>query len=308
MSAEQVRKVPLGFIAVSLVLLFNGILGLWIGITRLIFDFDLTFGPSLIVWGIASICASLGIYSLKQWAWYLAVGQGIFAILMYFVFPFYIMQIPLVVVLLPYLFLRRDVFLGRANAKIMTWLRANKFFLSAIVIWVSIFIVLKPLAMQSFASIVNDGIGQQTGNSGPLRVVVTASKQSDLVSDEDFYSLSISFQSEESISVVHISVHSEQGVCNMWQPTSGWKMPYQGYWQPAQVDVAGVYTNQIRWTIQTSGVRDNDFEADYVVPEGSNFSWTVETEAERLIPIWWLGLEVGALSIIIAWGLMRHKA
>ncbi len=162
--------------------------------------------------------------------------------------------------------------------------------------------------MQSFASIVNDGIGHQTGSNGPLRVVVTANKQSDLDPDEDFYSLSIRIHSEESINVVHVSVHSEQGVCDMWQPTSGSKMPYQGYGQPAWVDVEGVFTNQIRWTIQTSGVRDSDLEADYVVPEGSNFNWTVETEVERPVPIWQLGLEVGALSIIIAWGLIRHKA
>lgn len=307
MSVEHYRKVPSGVIALSLVFLFIGILGLRIGLIQLLFDLDLTFGSSLIAWWIAQMCTSLGIYSLKQWAWYLAVGQSIVGILICFAFPIYTMLIPLEIVVLAYLFPRRDIFLGKANAKVKTWLRANKFFLSAIVIWVSIFFVLKPLAMQSFVSTVNDGIGHQTEKSGPLLVVVTANKQSDLVPDEDFYILSIRFHSDETISVVHMSVHSEQGICDIWHPTQGWKMPSQGYGQLAHVDVAGVYTNQIRWTIQTFGIVDSDLEAYYVVPEGSNFNWTVETEVERLIPIWQLGLEVGTLSIIIAWSLILTR-
>lgn len=309
-SRLDMRVEPLGVTIVAVIFLFVGFFEMMLGLAQM--TFDLVLGSLLIGWGILAMLTSMGLAWRKRWAWYLAFGQTVTGFLRIFavpyaapVMPFRIAQLPLELILLSYLFMylffRRDVFLGKTTVGTKTWLKINKIFIVAIIVWVTMFTALKPFAMEDLTATIYTSLGNPNIKHGPIRVLVRVSNESDLDPYQDYYSVNIQVISEKPMDLLRLTVKSEQGICDNWHPT-------QGSTQMAVVDVTGEGTDQIEWAMSPFIPSNFKFEAEYVVSEGDNFNWNVEADVQRLTSIWWIGLEVGAMSIILAWSAIRYTS
>lgn len=309
-AAKGDRKVPFGVVIVYLVFLFAGVLislssvfsivgfavlgGLWS-------SFELLSSFFFVGWGFVLMVTALGLYRLKLWGWYLAVGHGILGIIRYFAIPYHTGQLPIELFALPYLilylFLKRNIFFKRKNVEIRTWLNGNKFFILGLVVWVAAFAILQPFAVEGFTLSLNEGVDHQ--RKDPIMIGAMSYRRSDLIPSEDFYSLNIFLTSWKPFEFLHLTVDSEQGVCDSW-------IIDQHFWQTGSVEVKGGGTNQMEVTISGYGFKHGNIILDFWVSEGQTLDWQLNAEVKQLTPLWWIGMDLGALTIIIAWAATKN--
>jgi hypothetical protein len=204
-----------------------------------------------------------------------------------------------------YLFYRRDLFFKKTTFRIKNWVKENIYVVLAVVIWVSILFALRPFGTENYTIALNDDVSHQTGENRPISMVATALKQPDEDPQKDYYVLEIRIHSDKPMDAINLAIFSEQAFCDMWQPASAWPSLQN---QMMSIRVTGGWpTHQINWAVSSSNIFDYDFVANFWVSNEGSFDWQAQANAQKLMSIWWIGLDAGSLAIIITWSAIRSK-
>jgi len=131
------------------------------------------------------------------------------------------------------------------------------------------------------------------GNNGRIDCAIYVYRDTDSMTTEDFYALKIRIHAKNDdpanmFDTVILKISSPQAICDLWEPTSGWKgestigISYFhisfSIWIPTEyVEFTGGFTNNIKWlkcvVFDTS---ITDLGACFWVPEGAGFDFTFD--------------------------------
>ncbi|MHA1409573.1 MAG: hypothetical protein ACTSQY_04530 [Candidatus Odinarchaeia archaeon] len=117
----KTKSIPLGVIIVSVLTAIGGILNIIAGVTYALgapFMGGTGYGLSMfllgiiwLIWGIILLSAAFALYRLEPWAWTFVVVVSIINLVLGILFAYWLTAV-IAVIILVYLFVRRDEFKG----------------------------------------------------------------------------------------------------------------------------------------------------------------------------------------------------